>query len=295
MIRDDIAEHYMNNSTDPTWNTPTTARLQAKFFKAIGMKHWSDFSRIVALGAARDALQEYASDPTKNAKQLAELGVTPDQIRDYFATEGADFDTHPEVATALNRWVDQSLVRPGANMRPAWGSDPRFALIWHLKDFMWGFNEVVMKRAIAQSKEMKNVGKALPFIMMGGALMPLAMVGAELRRWLANDLPAKALGVESRAYRPEGGDYWLDLLDRTGAAGPLQILLDMNEASDHGRFALLSAMGPSLSLFQDFLIGQSQLSNRESDLSDYFKLYSRMVPVLSQSKTLREYVADKLP
>jgi hypothetical protein len=54
-------------------------------------------------------------------------------------------------------------------------------------------------------------------------------------------------------------------------------------------------MGPSLSIFQDFLIGSAQLSGRENaDLSDYAKLYSRMVPGLAQSRTLRDYVTERL-
>lgn len=48
--------------------------------------------------------------------------------------------------TAINRWVDEAILRPDASQRPIWGSDPRFMLIMHLKAFTFSFHERILRR-----------------------------------------------------------------------------------------------------------------------------------------------------
>jgi hypothetical protein len=55
-------------------------------------------------------------------------------------------DTTYRLRRALFKFVDSAVLRPNAAHRPIWGSDPRFALIFHLKQFTHSFQEVIMKR-----------------------------------------------------------------------------------------------------------------------------------------------------
>jgi hypothetical protein len=145
---------------------------------------------------------------------------------------------------------------------------------------MWGFHETVMRRVLSQTHDYKHIGKALPFIMLGGALLPLAMVGAELRKWLTDDLPADLLGMAPMKRELHGGEYWMDMIDRAGAIGPFQILLDMDDASDHGKLAILSAAGPAISKFQDFML---------NDL-DLIDAIAKTLPGTAQSPVLRKLI-----
>lgn len=54
---------------------------------------------------------------------------------------------------ALFKFVDSAVLRPNAAHRPIWGSDPRFALIFHLKQFTHSFQEVIMKRVWHEWKQ----------------------------------------------------------------------------------------------------------------------------------------------
>ena len=60
----------------------------------------------------------------------------------------------------LNRFVDESILRPNAAHRPIWASDPNYALIFHLKSFMFAFHDRILRRAWRES-EMGNIAPLL--------------------------------------------------------------------------------------------------------------------------------------
>ncbi len=47
---------------------------------------------------------------------------------------------------AVNRWVDGAVLRPDATDKPIWMSDPHWALVAHLKQFVFSFQETILKR-----------------------------------------------------------------------------------------------------------------------------------------------------
>ncbi|NIN64214.1 MAG: hypothetical protein GTO63_05845, partial [Anaerolineae bacterium] len=44
----------------------------------------------------------------------------------------AELDRDARVRNALNRFVDEAILRPNAAQRPIWASDPHWALVFHL-------------------------------------------------------------------------------------------------------------------------------------------------------------------
>ena len=99
---------------------------------------------------------------------------------------GSDVDQHPQVASALGRFVDESIVRPNAAERPIWASDPHYAIVWQLKSFYYAYGKNIMGGMFREGKQRyKETGNIVPAIyplFFGAALiMPLTMLGWDIR------------------------------------------------------------------------------------------------------------------
>jgi hypothetical protein len=49
---------------------------------------------------------------------------------------------------AVNKWVDGAVLRPDAADKPIWMNDPHWALVAHLKQFVFSFHETILKRVM---------------------------------------------------------------------------------------------------------------------------------------------------
>jgi hypothetical protein len=146
-----------------------------------------------------------------------------------------------DIYGALNQFVDESVVRPTPMTRPVWGSDQRFAPLWHLKSFMWAYHEAIFRRVVQETKDARGLQRAMPMLTLAAFTLPLAALGMELRWLLA---PPKV--------RPEGGwDYFQETVQRAGLLGLYQVWADFDDAEDYGRLAILSAAGPSLGQLEE--------------------------------------------
>ena len=156
-------------------------------------------------------------------------------------------DIPPNINTALNQFIDESVIRPDAALRPVWGSDPHFAVFFHLKQFMWAYHEVILRRIWAETKDAKGLEKAVPIMLLGMATLPLAAAGYELRRWIGY------MGEVPEWSEKQGGDYFWEVVQRSGAPGILQLYVDADEASEHGQFAPIALLGPMATQINDFI------------------------------------------
>ena len=115
---------------------PMVRKLSDGYFRLIGLDFFTKFSREFASNMGVQFLLNHAvtSSNPNSARYLEELGVTAEEILAW--NENRSFDT-PEgtkVRDALARFVESSIMRPNAAERPVWASDPRWALVWQLKD-----------------------------------------------------------------------------------------------------------------------------------------------------------------
>jgi len=108
------------------------------------------------------------------------------------------------------------------------------------------------------------------------ATMPLAMLGYETRRRIGH------WGQPPAYSELEGFEYFYEMGQRSGYLGFFQLYADADQAEDFGRFSLLSVMGPTASMIEEFVT---------KDL-DYF--LPRMVPLLAQMPAARGWVSDAL-
>jgi hypothetical protein len=262
------------------------------WFRFTQLERWTVFTRKFAALMANDFLIKqmeiiengYEGDEAVllAKRHLKDLGVTPQQIKAY-KDSGADIDAHPQVKTALGRFVDESIVRPNAAERPVWASDPHYAIIWQLKSFYYAYGKNIMGGMFREGKtRYKETGNILPAIyplFFGAALiLPLTMLGWDIRErfkiglaYLLPGIDPNDPGVNYRASRKMStGRYWFEVMDRSGMMGAPALALPLiMEEKQYGKGPLIPILGPGAEKAYDLLEGEAQAF-------DYFPVYSQL-------------------
>ena len=289
-VSDNYIESVMAGDEHNGFMVPGAQRVNNAFFRAIGMKWWTDTTRSTALILARDTLSELgtkaARGDAKAAAELSQYGLSANHVLDWIQSETVGnvrtIDTTGTKTTdlikaALNTYVDQAVLRPSASSRPVVGSDQRMQLIWYLNDFMYSFYETTMRVTMASMAQEQGLARIIPLIALGAVMLPLAAVGYELRKLIARDLPSELLGLPDNTKDPETvADYTWEMMQRSGMLGPAQKLVDYEETDARGKLAIISLLGP---------IVESMVTMLDKGFP-YF--ISHTAPVLGQSRVLRD-------
>ena len=177
-----VGEMYTESMTSD-W----ARKVNDKFFKYNMMEGWNRSMRVAATQAAIKFIARHA-DGTADAhskRWIAELGLEPGNV----PMRNGELDiTDPSVKSAVHRWVDGAVLRPNAADKPVWMNDPHFALISHLKQFVYAFNETILKRVVHEAK-FGNYDAALalasyvPVMIAADAAKGLIMGGGEEPEW----------------------------------------------------------------------------------------------------------------
>jgi hypothetical protein len=140
--------------------------VQDRFFKLNGMYAWNKSMRIAAMTAGVNFIKQRAVAAGKgdetSIRMLRELNLSandvkikPDGSLALTVADGLTPQQANKMQEAMMRFVDGAAIRPNAAHRPIWGSDPRFMLIFHLKQFTYSFQNVV-KRYVEKEAEHEN-------------------------------------------------------------------------------------------------------------------------------------------
>lgn len=138
-------------------------------------------------------------------------------------------DTTYRLRRALFKFVDSAVLRPNAAHRPIWGSDPRFALIFHLKQFTHSFQEVIMKRVWHEWKQ----GNTKP-----------AQVALTYIPFMAAADAAKAM-LLGKGFDMSLGQFFGKEVERSGLLGTGQYAVDAVQDMARGGNPAASFVGPA--------------------------------------------------
>lgn len=138
-------------------------------------------------------------------------------------------DTTYRLRRALFKFVDSAVLRPNAAHRPIWGSDPRFALIFHLKQFTHSFQEVIMKRVWHEWKQ----GNTKP-----------AQVALTYIPFMAAADAAKAM-LLGKGLDMSVGQFFGKEVERSGLLGTGQYAVDAMQDMARGDNPAASFVGPA--------------------------------------------------
>ena len=252
-----------------------------KFFIATGLEAFTKFTRVFAAGMAEQFLArtaEKASDSSltqierdRALRHLEELKVSQNDIatwrknkRSFESVEGE------KVRAAIARFVDEAIVRPNSAERPGWASNPHFALIWQLKSFFYAYGKNIVGGAIREGKnryaEDGTISSAaLPLILGATALLPLTMLGLEIReliKYFGRGMDPNVFQTDMMTW-PQ---YSKEIIDRAGPLGAFGLVLPMLDAGKYGGQWWVPPFGPTAERVENLLTGGARVK-------DYTPLY----------------------
>ena len=144
-------------------------KINRAFFRLNRMEAWNRQMRVSAMTAG----QRFLLANKDNARYMAELDLrpsdvvaTPDGLIAMTQADGLTAGQEKRVHDAIFRFVDSAVLRPNAAHRPIWGNDPRFMLLFHLKQFTYSF----------QNTFIRNMNKELQFGNPKAALIMLTTI-----------------------------------------------------------------------------------------------------------------------
>lgn len=243
-------------------------KLNETFFRWNGMEGWNKAMRVQATIAGsqfilkhlRTVNDEKADPKTKaeSKRYLDEMGLKAEDLKKVetkavslthrmlhagdpaveviWATnnreellKSKEDDTTYRLRRALFKFVDSAVLRPNAAHRPIWGSDPRFALIFHLKQFTHSFQEVIMKRVWHEWKQ----GNTKP-----------AQVALTYIPFMAAADAAKAM-LLGKGFDMSLGQFFGKEVERSGLLGTGQYAVDAVQDMARGDNPAASFVGPA--------------------------------------------------
>lgn len=263
------------SEADLDYMDPVAATWSDKWFSVTGLNFFTRFTREFAAGMGRRFLIQHAYNPTdRSARYLSDLGVTADQVKAFFDNEQDIKSPEAEaVRQAVVRFVESSILRPNAAERPIWASDPRWALVWQLKGYLWAFQKTIIGGLIREVKQTKKETRSIAamsalFALAAVAFLPLAALSMETREWAKFGL-ASGSGLVTgnkdyfRTDRMDWGEYVYAVIDRSGFLGPWTLVAMMNQSAEWGRSPLSPLLGPTAETLETvFRDGWKSVPNR---------------------------------
>lgn len=193
-------------------------------FKINGMEAWNRAMRIQGTVAAVEWLKEAIGTTDPNvARQLKELGLTQDDLK--LKKDGTLDLSNPDkkIQRAVATWVNTAILRPNAAQRPVWASNPKMSLFFHLMQYTYSMQKVILGRVWHEAKH----GNWTPLTTMAVAYTPVAIAGMAVKGVIQGG------GDEPEWMKGMGPVDWLIVgVNRAGLLGIPGSILETNESSD---------------------------------------------------------------
>ncbi len=192
---------------------------------------YSDGDRSQMIAERRGHMERAAAEREAGNHPAADEALAEaNRIRD-------DLNRDMRIRTALNRFVDESVMRPNAAHRPIWASHPDAMLIFHLKQFAYSIHNQIVRRILSEAGQ--------------GNYRPAAFALSYIPIMMASDLLREMVqfGPDGDP-RKEHWDSWdrvKDAVHRSGMTGMGTFLLDAHkDRTQFGGIGLESMQGPTM-------------------------------------------------
>jgi hypothetical protein len=265
--------------------------INSAFFKWNGMESWNDGMRVAAMQAGMRFMQRHAAGANEHSERfMTELGVegdnakhimplpdgrirvTESQFKDGGLNDVQAKEAANVIQNALFKFVDGAVLRPHAGIRPIWSSDPHFMLVAHLKQFTYGFQNMILRRAKFEGEH--------------GNMMPKVALAAYVPVMMAADL---ARGSLTGVTHPNWGmlDYIQHGVARAGLYGTGQFAQDAFSDAQHGNLPGTSFMGPSFEHAADAI--QTAAGAREHSWHQLMERSTPLGPIMNPMFSAQEH------
>jgi hypothetical protein len=273
LIQHDTITSVINQSYGGTFNNPTVQKMNDFFFKANGLEWLTRTTRIMSMAAAQRFLENAVQESSKHGdRYLKDLRLTKEDVEfwiskgkpmgAYVNEQGVMDPRHTlnKVASAINQFVDESILRPNASQRPTWASHGNILaqLVWQLKSFFWAFGHTIIKGAARDIQARRRAGESIPMsvypLVLGAIpIMALSALGLEIKELIKYGFTGRG-----QSNQMSNIEYAFDVFDRAGGLGPFGLATGMIQAKEFGNSPLLSLLGPTAEHAELFLRSPSR-------------------------------------
>ena len=253
IIKDAAIESAITASVESEYQPLNAREVNQKFFEITGLKWFTDYTRRVAYLSGKDALRDYASQAKAgNAQAIAQAKVLGLNIDEANTMSDSDWIQTDGFKNAIYTWIEEATLRPGPDTRPARFSDPRFAMLWYLKDFQWAMYARTGSYVMQQSKLQPSVArKMLPWVAAAIPMMVAGMIGSAAKDLITNIGPAAVMGVKPTDRYKSAWDVTWSAMQRSGIMGPSEMLAQTAFNLDRRGISWLGMAGPVATTLQD--------------------------------------------
>lgn len=233
------------------------------FFKRTGLTQWTESTRVGAIGVGQVFIRRLAKDMQgKRGKltqrYLAELGVPEAQAKafsDYVLSKNGGNLAARDVTgpmgelyrTAIQRFMNQSIMAPDVITRPKWASSPFGSVIAQLQSFNYAFYENVLKRNAKLVKDAALNKEGFTnderMRMLAPTLMLPLLVGVAAA---VGELRDALLGSPERRREESTADKAIKAFSRGVPIAPLDPWLNLISGAKYNSTAAQRAAGPVL-------------------------------------------------
>lgn len=247
------------------------------FFRFNLMEQFNTSMRVSATEAATHFIMKHADHTySEHSKRwMGELGLTPADVKVKDGrlltreSEGLTPEQSNKMRGAINRWVDGAILRPNAADKPIWMNDPFYALVAHLKQFTYAFQNTILKRAWSEA-EYGNYAPAMAL----ASYVPM-MIAADLVKGMIQG------GGNQPDWKKGWGfdDYVRSGVERAGLLGVGQFSTDLMRDIQRGGVGSV-VLGPTFEQGADMvktLAGKEMFSTLALDALPANALYKTAV------------------
>lgn len=219
------------------------------FFRFNLMEQYNTSMRVGATEAAMNFLVRHATKPGEHSERfLRELGLKAADVQvgadgrpKILESDGLTLEHSAKMKAAVNRWVDGAILRPDAVDKAVWMSDPHWALVAHLKTFVFSFHETILKR-VAHEARNGNYSPAMAL----ASYVPV-MIAADFLKGMIQGGGSQPSWKDS--WGP--GDYVWSGLERAGLFGTGQFAIDALTDVKEGGIGVGALAGPTVEQLAD--------------------------------------------
>lgn len=222
-----VAESAVSAISDV--HTGGAKKLNDALFKYNGVEGWTRSQRVQAtLGAFQFIERHLGKQDETSQRYMRELNLSAQDVQRTADGHIIRDPDNEKLTDAVHRYVDSVVLRPNRAMRPAWGNDPHFAALWHLKSFSYAFDKVFNERALYEAGQgnftpVKVLASFAPVAMASYWLKLMISGGGELpnyaKAWDALDW--MQMGLARAGYSGVSGLWTSAVMDPVYAAGPI--------------------------------------------------------------------------
>jgi hypothetical protein len=285
IVLSDASEQVMWQMTGEQYQSPTISKMQSWFFRLNGNEAIVKTSRVLATSLGVRYLLNAATRGDNAA--LNQLNVDAGSVLAWDAAgrpawspelSPAQQVVAGKVGDALNQFVNEATLNPSKFQATHWGNNPYLKMAWHLKHFLYTYGDTVLGGMYREMRsrwmhlDPKQFGQAvaiaMPALIFGLAVLPLAAGSLELRDWI------KRLNGQPGTEYQGSLDYLGATFTRAGGLGPVEFLSNMRQQQEWG-MSIWGSISPVAGKV-DTLFGSQGTEDKLRSL----------IPVWSQNKTL---------